>query len=261
MRNRFLLIVIWIGLAGVASADVWDVGTTDDDTHTGTQNELVHGSSQTHDVGAQGGVADVDFYKVGQAPYSSWEILVDSTSTDAGFKLGLDLMNSDGTTVAVPASNVSGLDSSRSLRFENSTGFPITNKYVRAKSTTCTTNCTASDVYTLRAYDTTYAVSRFNNSGTQGTVLVVQNTAAYNVSATLYFWNNAGTMLGTPMPVTFTPKQLQVLSLPAIPALAGASGSITISNTGRYGDLKGKATALEPSTGFSFDTLMEGRPQ
>ena len=34
----------------------------------------------------------------------------------------------------------------------------------------------------------------------------------------------------------------------------GLSGSITITQDGRFGDLQGKAMALEPRTGFTFDT-------
>ena len=39
----------------------------------------------------------------------------------------------------------------------------------------------------------------------------------------------------------------------------GASGAITIANDGRYGDLTGKTVALEPATGFSFDSPMVPR--
>jgi hypothetical protein len=40
----------------------------------------------------------------------------------------------------------------------------------------------------------------------------------------------------------------------AIGALVGQGGSITIAHDGAYGSLNVKAVALEPSTGFSFDT-------
>ncbi len=41
---------------------------------------------------------------------------------------------------------------------------------------------------------------------------------------------------------------------------AGIGGSVTVSNDGRYGDLSGKAVAVEPATGFSFDTPMVPKP-
>lgn len=248
-----------------ASADVWDLGSPNDNT-TATQNELLHGSSQTHDLGAQPGpAADFDWYRLGQPAYSSWEVIVDAVSANAGFGVALERIGSDGTSVVQNSSTISSLGFARSLRWANATGSAVTNQYVRARSTTCTTTCTANDVYQLRAYDTTYAVSRFNNSGTQSTVLIVQNTAGHDVGGTVYFWSGAGTLLASvPLAVSpspkVPPKQLFVSILPSITALVGQTGSITIVNDGRYGDLVGKAVSLETSTGFSFDTPLVGRP-
>ena len=41
-----------------------------------------------------------------------------------------------------------------------------------------------------------------------------------------------------------------------IAGAAGASGSITLDHNGPYGGLSGKAVAVEPATGFTFDTTM-----
>jgi hypothetical protein len=40
-----------------------------------------------------------------------------------------------------------------------------------------------------------------------------------------------------------------------------ASGSVTVAHDAPFGGLVGKAVALEPSTGFSFDTPLEPRPK
>ena len=37
---------------------------------------------------------------------------------------------------------------------------------------------------------------------------------------------------------------------------SGTSGSIIVAHTCGYGGLAGKAVALEPSTGFTFDTAL-----
>jgi hypothetical protein len=50
------------------------------------------------------------------------------------------------------------------------------------------------------------------------------------------------------------PKELMVLNTAPITGAIG--GAVTISHDGRYGDLSGKTVALEPSTGFSFDSPM-----
>lgn len=39
------------------------------------------------------------------------------------------------------------------------------------------------------------------------------------------------------------------------------TGTITVGHDARYGDLAGKTVALEPATGFSFDTQMVPRPR
>jgi hypothetical protein len=118
--------------------------------------------------------------------------------------------------------------------------------------------CKKDAAYRIRAFETTYRVPRFNNSGTQVTVLVVQNPTDATVAGNLYFWNAAGTLLET-QPFTIQAKGLFNLQTQTV--VPDASGSATISHDGRYGDLAGKALALEPATGFAFDTPMEPRPK
>jgi hypothetical protein len=133
---------------------------------------------------------------------------------------------------------------------------PVDDQTVRVRSASCGTDCGADDTYRIRAYETTYSVPRFNNSGSQLTVVIVQNTGAVTVNGHIYFWNAAGTRLAT-HDFTLGPKQLLVLQTPTVPGVAGASGSITMSHDGPHGILAGKTVALEPSTGFSFDSPME----
>ena len=52
-----------------------------------------------------------------------------------------------------------------------------------------------------------------------------------------------------------------VLNTATVAGASGEGGTITISHDGRYGDLTGKTVALEPSTGFSFDSPMIARPR
>jgi len=46
-----------------------------------------------------------------------------------------------------------------------------------------------------------------------------------------------------------------------VPGVAGQSGSATVTHDGGYGDLVGKSVALEPATGFAFDTTLVLRPR
>ena len=72
------------------------------------------------------------------------------------------------------------------------------------------------------------------------------------------FWNASGTQLHAE-PVNLAAKQVLVLNTATIAAVNGQSGAITVTHDGRYGDLSGKTVALEPATGFSFDSPMIAR--
>jgi hypothetical protein len=98
---------------------------------------------------------------------------------------------------------------------------------------------------------TTSTVARFNNSGTQVTVVVLQNTADNLVAGTLWFWNTAGGLAGS---WPFSIAAHGTLTLNAATVVPSTGGTITVSNDGRHGDLSGKAVAVEPATGFTFDT-------
>jgi hypothetical protein len=244
-----------LGVAGTAPADVWDVQTDSDNT-TATENELVHGSDQLHDLGALPGPApDQDWFRLSQKSYSSYEVVADATSGDIGATLNLDRIASDGSTV-LQSSAAIGVGYSRSLRWANTTAGAVNDQYVRVTSGACTTDCGPDDVYRVRFAETTYAVPRFNNAGSQITVLLLQNPASYTINGNVYLWNAAGTLIAT-SPFSLAARQLMVLNTASV--AAGLGGALTVAHDGRYGDLAGKTVALEPATGFSFDSPMVPR--
>lgn len=212
--------------------------------------ELSHGYELLEDLAAAGGAADVDDYAISQKPFSSYEAVVDATSGDID-PLVVDRVDSGGGVLQ--SSQAIGVGFSRSLRWMNDTAAEVNNEFVRVQSGGCTTDCGPDDVYFIRGYETTYSVPRFNNSGSQITVLLLQNPTNYTIVGTIHFWNPAGTEVGgTGTPFTLAPKQLLVLNTSPITGAVG--GSVTIPNDGRYGDLTAKTVALEPATGFSFDS-------
>jgi hypothetical protein len=89
-------------------------------------------------------------------------------------------------------------------------------------------------------------------------VMVVQNRTPRPVAGRAYFWSAAGSLLGE-SPFSLSPRATHVLNVATVAGVAGQSGSITIAHDGGYGALAGKAVALEPSTGFSFDSPMTDR--
>lgn len=254
LRNAMAAVsAMTLAVAGIVQADVWDVQTVNDNTPA-SQNELVHGSDQMHDLGALPGlVADQDWFRLSQQPYSSYEVVVDATSGDLG-TVTLARTDEAGTTT-VQSSAPIGVGFSRSLRWSNDTANTVNSQRIVVTSPGCTT-CGTDDVYRVRFYETTYSVPRFNNSGTQVTVLIVQNPTNYRISGTVRFWSAAGALIAS-SPFNLAAKNTLVLSTQTI--APGVSGAITITHDGRYGDLAGKAVALEPATGFSFDSPLVPR--
>jgi hypothetical protein len=236
------------GGARVAQADVWDIQTNNDNS-AATENELVHGSDQLHDLGT-GTQPDQDWYAVGQKPFSSYEAVADATSGDIT-PLNLDRVDNGGAVLQ--ASVAVGVGYTRSLRWANDTANEVNGEFIRVTSGGCQTNCGPEDVYRIRFTETTYSVPRFNNAGTQVTVLLLQNPTNYTIAGTVYFWNTAGAPVGN-FPFSLAGKSLQVLNTSTV--APGIGGAVTLSHNGRYGDLSGKTVALEPATGFSFDSPM-----
>lgn len=120
------------------------------------------------------------------------------------------------------------------------------------------------DTYDVEFFDTTYFGPRFNQSGTQTTVLLIQNAnkdlVPTTITGNIHFYSSAGALLAT-VALNVPADGLQVVAGGAVPALAGQSGAVTIAHTGGYGALAAKAVALEPATGFTFDTPFRPVPR
>jgi uncharacterized repeat protein (TIGR01451 family) len=223
--------------------------------------ELAHGTVGVFDLAAQPGpVADEDIFRISQKPHSSYEVVVDAASGDIGAGNGplLERIGPDGATVLQVSASV-GTGPSRSLRWANTTASEVEGETIRVRSATCGTNCGPDDIYRVRAYETTQSIPRFNNAGSQFTVLFVQNPTNRTIAGQIYFWNAAGTLVADE-PLSLAANQMMVLHTANLPGAGGVSGTITIAHDGDYGALSGKTVALEPATGFSFDSALLPRP-
>jgi plastocyanin len=217
--------------------------------------ELGHGSQITEDLNGA-----PDRYRIGQKPYSSYEVVVDPVAGNPS--LQLDRLSGATTTVLQSGAAVSSIDMTQSLRWENATASAVDTDRVRVGNGPCGTTCTATDVYALRAYETTLAAPRYNQTGSQATVLILQNPSSYTITGHVYFWTGAGALAnagGTPF--TVLAKSAFVLGAGSVTGVTGTSGTLTIAHDGRYGDLAGKVVAVEPATGFTFDTQAVSRPR
>ena len=261
-RVTLVLTLALLALGGSARADVWDTQVDNDNT-ANTDNELVHGTEQLHDLATlPGPVLDTDWYAIGQTPFSSYEIIVDSTSGDISISgVVLERVIQTGVPLQTSVPIGPGLAYSRSLRWANDTSTTIANEWIQVEAPFCQLTCNADDVYQIRAYETTISVPRYNNAGGQVTVLIVQNPAHYAVTGNAYLWGTTGTMV-TSFPLTIPAHGASVTNLSVVSggAANNTGGSITLTHNARYGDLNVKATAVDPATGFSFDSPGAHRP-
>jgi hypothetical protein len=258
-RVIWSLVLITAFAAARPLADVWDTAVDTDD-NIGTDNTPIHGSVQLHDLGVRPGpVTDVDFYSIEAPPRTSWEAVIDSLTGDTGGSLGFHWLGSDGTTVLATGTSLGSASCTlctQTARLVNNVTAPLP-VFIRVQSPGCGTTCNSADQYTFRLYETTISVPRFNNAGSQVTILLVQNTSAGPINVNVHLWNGAGGLITTS---SSTILAHALLALNTAGVAAGQSGSITISNNGRFGDLSAKSVALEPSTGFSFDTPGSYKP-
>jgi hypothetical protein len=257
MKNAFAVVAL-VGLVGArtVAADVWDQTTNNDDDTT-TNNVLMHGTDQVHDLADLAtGAGDRDWYNVAIRPFTSYEVVVEGQTGDLNF---------DATSIRrfqFPATflqdSVPVASFAWALRWANGSGSSFVNT-VQVRSLACDTlPCTGSDQYRIRAYDTTYSIPRFNNSGTQVTVFLIQNLTAGTCNVNVHYFGATGNNLASTI-VAVAPNGLSTIQTAS--AVGGQSGSARVTHDCGYGGLAGKAVALEPSTGFTFDTEMAPRPR
>jgi hypothetical protein len=264
--------------AGLSADDKWEGNGTPffrtDDT-VQSSNQLLHGVVQTHDfqgIGNNITPGDQDFSLVATKARHSYEVKVFSTNScflvnpgdpaNPNSCAGLArVAYPDGTTILTAAIAPDGVihpyltPTWLAVRWIASADqFEIVrvNGYLDP-------HANALNQYDIQMLDTTYLVPRWNNSGTQVTVFLIQNGSTAPVTGKLFFYNAGGALLDT-QPLTLAGHALQVVSTSGILALAGASGSAAIAHDGGYGALAGKVVSVEPSTGFTFDTQISAIP-
>jgi hypothetical protein len=268
MRHAALLCALatLVAASPAQSHDRWDLGTFgNDDGPSSNPNELTHGSSQIHDLEATGSPADQDWLQVRVRARHSYEARVSGATVFWSSLDGLpcavgscvDLHRVDaGGTVLQGATNLEGSQRAVAVRWIAST---TAGALLRVTGPNGTAQGT-SDEYSFEFFDTTYAGPRFNNSASQTTFLIVQNLKDTAVAGNIDFYNAGGALLHSE-PLALNAKATSVVNTAALPGLAGQSGSVLIAQTGGWGALAGKAVAIEPATGFTFDTPLVSAPR
>jgi hypothetical protein len=221
--------------------------------------ELLHGSRMERSLEAQGPNPRTDLFYLAQAPYTSYEVIVDETSGDIGAAGGVRLERlADVPTAALQTSVPVGAGPSRALRWANTTAATVASQLIRVTSASCGTDCGPDDTYRIRMYDTTYSIARFNTAFGQNTVLLLQNPTDRVIHTRVHLWSVSGALLNA-FPLDLSPKQTIVTGLAVI--VPGSGGTLTITHDGGYGALAGKTVSLDVASGFSFDSPMLPRPR
>lgn len=246
-----LALALFLSAPSAFAIDIWDQATVKDNSAATTNNLLQNRVWQTHDLEAVGGVADEDWYVVSQGIGRSYQVSVAELTGDVPISNAdfLTLWDSTGTTLFITAGDTTWQKSFRWIA--SVSGHPR----VRVKGSPTTNSMSQ---YSIVLKETTLFCPRFNNAGTQVSVLIVQNGTTSNCEVEVNFFNEVGTLLET-YSTTINGYATLVLPAGSLPNVSGQKGSVQVAGRCNLGSLKGKLVALEPATGFSFDTLCETR--
>ena len=261
MRYFIFVIGFLLVLAGnVRAIDVWDADGAGDSTAATTNNILTHiAHAQLHDLGnLPGPASDQDWYRTFPRAYRSYEVDVFNVTDSARFD-----SPSGGVSNALTRRDASGnwlqdsVPSDPSGKTRKVKWWNTVNTEERILVTNGYTDNSANTQYSIKLYDTTLSCPRFNNAGTQVSVLILQNVTTGSCDVNVKFFNEAGTLLAN-QTATIAGNATLVLPAASVPNVSGQKGSVQIGHEcgARF---MGKLVALEPATGFSFDTICETR--
>jgi hypothetical protein len=264
-RPVVALLVAVCALCARARADVWDETAQNDNAAESTVNELLHGSDQVHDLAGQAGntIPDVDWFRL-QVPFnSSFEVMVDELAGGIGGPGVAPIVElaeiTPTSTSFIPAAPVTAFGSARRIAYSYAESPTAGEKayFVRVRGAACGATCTAASRYRIRMVDTTLRLARFNTTGGQSTVLVLQNPTNQVQGLSVYAFGANGDQVGGF--VTFLrPREVAAMNLSTF-GLANQAGGLQMLNIAPYGALTGKAVQMDPATGFVFETAADYR--
>jgi hypothetical protein len=267
MRSFLTAVAALACVCGTVRAhDKWELGTGGSDDSASTPNSPVHGRSQTHDLEGSGSPPDEDWYRFPTRARQSYEARLYSTTVYVVMASGIPICQA-GFCASFQRVDEAGAPLQTATATEGESHLPVIRwvaaatgrEYLRVRGANGSA-WTANDEYTIEISNTTLFAPRFNNSATQVTVLVLQNTTPVAVSGTIDFWSAGGTLL-LGQPFTIAAHGVLTLNTSGLAGAAGQSGALSIAHDGGYAALTGKAVALEPATGFTFDTAVVPVPR
>jgi hypothetical protein len=266
---RVLMAALVATLPLVALADdPWETSPSHvvDDTSS-TNNQLLHGAIQTHDLeGTSSGATptDEDWSRVATKNRHSYEVRIFNLefcvqATPPANCAAMARVNSGGTVLTGGSSPDGGGGGGLSYAQVRWIATADQTDFIKVEGYKNSFNQGVESRYDIQMRETTLNIPRWNQAASQSTVILLRNTTAATITGNLHFYDGAGVFLNA-QAVSIPAHGVQGFSTAAIPALSGLSGSASVAHLGNYGAISGKAVALEPATGFTFDTLVEPIP-
>ena len=193
-----------------------------------------------------------------QEANSSYEVTIVGVASQAN-PIELTRFDAPGSTLLQTAAAPNAVGgTSRVLEWKN--GSSAVFGVIRVQGAACGATCGKDAVYRIRAVETTIAVPRFYNVGTQSTTLLIQNTRPTTRSITVYFRSSGGTLLSASTS-TFSIAANGLVVLNTSVAAPNSLGSITIAHDAGYGGLAVKATTTDTATGSTYETVGTYKPR
>lgn len=256
MLKAPLYLTITLVAAPAAAADRWEIRG---DNGEYTNNQIQPGLAQEgHDLEIGPTGPDEDWYKVHGREGRSYEArvfgggIVWKYPACAGCAT-FERIAADGAVLTPGDAPIPLEPTGLSVRWIADGGVI---QWLRAKSGPDTPG-QAGEKYDILVIDTSLFLPRFNNGGSQRTIVVLQNTRELPVGGRIAFHGASGALLHTE-PFSISAHGSVVLDTSSLAPLQGQAGSAVIAHTGGLAALVGKGVALDPVTGFSFDTPLTG---
>jgi hypothetical protein len=258
--TTILASLLLLGSGAARADDSWDQATYPDSNLSG-QNTLLHGTTQTHDLQSHAS-HDEDYFKAPVRAHQSYEARVFGSTVifqpppppcPAGVCAILERVDLNGITIQ-SSQKVEGDFATTAVRW-TPTADGV--EFLRVRGPDLATTY---DQYSITFLNTTLFAPRFNNSATQTTFVLLQNVTTAQAIGEIDFWSGAGALLHGE-PFTIPAHGGVVVNSATLPGAAGAAGFLSVSHNAGYAGLTGKAVALEPATGFTFDTAIAPLPR
>ena len=254
----------FVHLSNPLNATILDgagLGTiVDDDAGSLSTLELTHGGRVAADLAsAPGPLAEPDLYRLFQPAYSSWEIVVDGVSGDVAPGLLVERLAED--------NSYGPADRGRCRhRFGTGAALAAPHRDTRGAATHPGRQHVLHDRLRPRRH---VPAARLRHHGPHPALQQLEqpghdpgpaerDRTSHRGGRRLLERERRSAAHGTAVP---RPRAVAIVNTAAVGALAGASGSITVTSDGPYGGIVGKSVALEPATGFSFDSPLAVKPR